>query len=779
MTCGSGFSGPGLLPAIMRKASLAMVSSRRRTTKKVHHMSSFLRRGLLALGLLFAVSACGQTGDESVSTPAPDAAPKADPPVSTAPAEGQAKSSAIDEVEGSEALTRNGADEDMDDEVAVSAEDDEDSPAFVPPSPGSEDAETAPQKKVAIEKRNELTGNWFGVMSSGGVDLYMWVLEVDVSDDGDTRELKVVDVLDEMEEHSPPEVRELTATEAQFAFTFTNSGTELTLDYEGELHDGIVYGNVIIPGGGSNPMRLIPTKSTSLKGHDQPEETEPGRKVLTKVAESEDPFAAMRDFCKKYSKSPICLEVHKQLIAGAKDTGAEADVVKEIYNEYVEAAELWGPRMVYDARVEGALLLAFTGNLPEYALELFDDLEQSIPEGMEEMKAKIEVGRNKAQTEIALRDLESDDEAVKQAALETLQEFHDKNPFDPNLIYTMAKQMQKMDRTDEAIELYAELAALPMLENFLQIERGETAPSETLEALWNQKHGNTEGLAAYLNEVYDKRIHTFVEGQVESTSDGNKVHLVELFTGASCPPCVAADVATGGIEVAFSPSDVLVVRYHQHIPGPDPLSNEDSEGRLAYYPSIRGTPTTFLNGAVVEGLGGYLPQALGAYERLKQQVEAKLGESSDVGIELSTSGAGPEYTVSANVNGLPADAANLKLRIIVAEKEIHFVADNGVRVHEMVVRALLGGPDGIAISPDEPTVQQTVNVDQLKERLSMYLRAFEEGQDVEFAEKPLDLSGLQIVAFVQNDETLEILQTATIPLTGENQAEADTATGAE
>ncbi|MDA0834089.1 MAG: hypothetical protein O2955_06895 [Planctomycetota bacterium] len=747
-------------------------------------MSSILHRGILAFGLIFLISACGQSGDESKTTTAGTdvAKGKVDPPVTAAPSD-EAGSS------GEQNATAEIESDEPDDVTTASAEemaDDEDSDnPFVPPSPDRID-ENKP--KAPLEKRPELTGRWFAVMSNGGGDLYLWLLEVVVTDDasapdGKKRDLKVVASLPEMESNSTLEVRELTKTSASFAFTFSegDEGAELKLDFEGTLQDGIVYGNLLIPGGDTNTMRLIPTKEKNLKAHNKPDETPPGRKVLQKVVESEDPVRAMRDFCQKYNQSPISLEVYKQLIASSKESNLEADVVKEIYGEYVENAKRWGSRMEFDARLEGAILLAFTGNLPEYAIEVFDEIENSVPAGMEDIKSKIEMGRDRANVEIAMHDLESDDAEVQQAAYDKLQGFHDKNPFDPNLTFTLAKQMEKSGKVDDAIALYAELASLPMLENFLQIDpaKQQAMPSETLEKLWNEKHGNTDGLEAYLDEVYGKRIHSFVKAPEDSTLNGNRVQLVELFTGAECPPCVAADVATGGLEVAFSPSDLLVIRYHQHIPGPDPLSNEDSEARFNYYP-IRGTPAAFLDGKPVEGVGGYLPQTLSGYNRLKEEIVKKLGDASEITIDLKASGTAPDFSVSANVGGLPAEVGDLRLRIVLAEKEVHFLAGNGIRFHEMVVRAMLGGAEGIAVTADKPDVQQSINVDELKTRLGNYLKAFEEGQDVEFSDKPLDLNNLQIVAFVQSDKTKEILQAVSIPLSADDlNVEAKKVTNAD
>ena len=52
---------------------------------------------------------------------------------------------------------------------------------------------------------------------------------------------------------------------------------------------------------------------------------------------------------------------------------------------------------------------------------------------------------------------------------------------------------------------------------------------------------------------------------------------MELFTGAQCPPCVAADVAFDVLEKTYKPADLVLIQYHLHIPGPDPLTNAASE----------------------------------------------------------------------------------------------------------------------------------------------------------------------------------------------------------
>src|SRR5207244_3675737 len=59
--------------------------------------------------------------------------------------------------------------------------------------------------------------------------------------------------------------------------------------------------------------------------------------------------------------------------------------------------------------------------------------------------------------------------------------------------------------------------------------------------------------------------------------------LVELFTGAECPPCAATDYALDGLMKTYKPTEVICLQYHCHIPAADPLTSPDAEERLGYY----------------------------------------------------------------------------------------------------------------------------------------------------------------------------------------------------
>src|SRR5438093_844872 len=112
--------------------------------------------------------------------------------------------------------------------------------------------------------------------------------------------------------------------------------------------------------------------------------------------------------------------------------------------------------------------------------------------------------------------------------------------------------------------------------------------------------------------------------------DSSRVVVLELFTGAQCPPCVAADLAFGGLEQRYKSSDVVMMQYHLHIPGPDPMTNSDTEARWKHYrdalgkQQIAGVPTAVINGKPLKGGGGPITESQRLYERYVGAIDASL-----------------------------------------------------------------------------------------------------------------------------------------------------------
>ena len=106
--------------------------------------------------------------------------------------------------------------------------------------------------------------------------------------------------------------------------------------------------------------------------------------------------------------------------------------------------------------------------------------------------------------------------------------------------------------------------------------------------LYEAEHGSLDGLHELLDEEFLKRGLPFEPGVYEGEASPTVV-LGELFTGADCGPCLAADFAFDGLIEHYPDTELAVLEYHLHIPRPDPMTNAASLARKEYY-GVNSTP---------------------------------------------------------------------------------------------------------------------------------------------------------------------------------------------
>lgn len=266
---------------------------------------------------------------------------------------------------------------------------------------------------------------------------------------------------------------------------------------------------------------------------------------------------------------------------------------------------------------------------------------------------------------------------------------------------------------------------------------------------------------------------TKFEGRHEKS---DRVVVMELFTGAQCPPCVAADLAFDGLERTYKSNDVVFLQHHMHIPGPDPMTNSVTEGRWAYYRKIhgdmalRGVPSSVFNGKPQAGGGGGIPQAQGKYKAYRDIIDKLLEEAPAAKLAFQANRQGNTIKMSATVSNLKDPGEDVRLRFVLAEEEIRFVGSNNIRFHHMVVRDMPGGADGFKLSDKPGEHSATVNVETLKSSLVKYLDDFVEKRGpFPKPQRPLAFKKLKVIALVQDDKTGDILQAAQADL-GEERA---------
>jgi hypothetical protein len=280
-------------------------------------------------------------------------------------------------------------------------------------------------------------------------------------------------------------------------------------------------------------------------------------------------------------------------------------------------------------------------------------------------------------------------------------------------------------------------------------------------------------------EYLAKHAKLKVEPYAGRKEGGNKAVMMELFTGAQCPPCVAADIAFDKLCDNYKAKDIVLLQYHMHIPGPDPMTNADTEARWKYYTDaypkdVGGVPTSIFNGKPESGGGGGEDRALPKLAEFRKLIDPILDEETKTKLTVKATRSGELVTINASVADLAEHGDSVKLRFALVEETIRYAGGNGIRFHHHVVRSMPGGPDGMAMAGPNETKQVTVNLTELRGNLTKYLDDFVEKRGpFPKPNRPLDLKHLKAVAWVQDDkdENRAILIAAIVDVVGASGAE--------
>ncbi|HZW32134.1 MAG TPA: hypothetical protein VFF52_15590 [Isosphaeraceae bacterium] len=289
-------------------------------------------------------------------------------------------------------------------------------------------------------------------------------------------------------------------------------------------------------------------------------------------------------------------------------------------------------------------------------------------------------------------------------------------------------------------------------------------------------------LESQVDAEYLKKLLPFQPARYAGRKDpkADRVVLLELFTGAQCPPCVAADVAFDALLKTYQPTELIGLQYHLHIPGPDPLTTKDSEARQEYYgDAFIGTPTTCFNGRAEASGGGPLSASRNKYDEYRPIIDRELEGRKAATIELSATRAGDAIQVVAKAS-LPtkatarendksskkaeASATRPFLRLALTEESIRYIGGNGMRFHHHVVRAFPGGPKGKELASGEGQVTVTIKLAELRRDLERSLRDVAKQGGLPKALPELALKDLAVVAFVQDDADKRVLHAVSVPV---------------
>lgn len=321
----------------------------------------------------------------------------------------------------------------------------------------------------------------------------------------------------------------------------------------------------------------------------------------------------------------------------------------------------------------------------------------------------------------------------------------------------LARLYEETGKLDRALDLY-----------LLAVVQGAGREfNDNLESLYRRTHNGTiDGLDEMIDKKYSTRPREFEPGLYRT----GRVVLVETFTGAACPPCVAADTAVSAALERYNASDVVVLNYHTNIPSPDPMTNGDTEHRLKYY-EVDSVPSIFVDGSATFSLGGPLGDGAKSFSLLTQIVERRLSVKPAINIALKGKLVNSVVSVKGEVLKL-GETNGLKLRLALIEGTLHYSGENGIHFHHCVVRSLIDYADRLSSdkSGANASIEQLIDLNKLSTSLKEYLDSYESknssGKTIHFSEKKyrINREDLAVIAFVQNENTKEILQAQYVSL---------------
>jgi hypothetical protein len=271
-----------------------------------------------------------------------------------------------------------------------------------------------------------------------------------------------------------------------------------------------------------------------------------------------------------------------------------------------------------------------------------------------------------------------------------------------------------------------------------------------------------------LDQEFIKRAVPFkTEAYAGRKAKSDRVVVVELFTGAQCPPCVSADIAFDAALKTYRPTEVALLQYHLHIPLPDALTNADTEARSKYYgDEVEGTPTMFVDGKVTAPMGGPAQRGKESYDALREVIDKQLEGAAGAKLKLDVQRSGNQLALEARVSDLEKTGEKVRLRFVLVEDVVRYAGTNGQRLHHHVVRAFPGGAEGVALKEKTSMQSAKVALGDLAKGLDDYLTRYQAprtkqrpfvGEDF-----PLNFEHLKVVALIQDDETKKILQASQV-----------------
>ncbi|PIE25696.1 MAG: hypothetical protein CSA62_00230 [Planctomycetota bacterium] len=275
-----------------------------------------------------------------------------------------------------------------------------------------------------------------------------------------------------------------------------------------------------------------------------------------------------------------------------------------------------------------------------------------------------------------------------------------------------------------------------------------------LQALHPKLPEKDRPLAEVLEEWCDGRVPAFhpMPREPEAIAPSGRVVLAELFTGAMCRPCLAADLAIDALAEHYGSKELLAVQWHLPVPEPEPLVTLVSQQR-AQRCDVRSTPTMRIGGVHVLSGGGDAELAPELFGRLSKLVQAEAKKPVRLRLSGQAQVKGDEIRAKIALQMLSKDSPlrSLRLHAILTESPVLFPGKNGVLFHRHVARARLTPRPGLAVAElKEGRAQILASLREIEDGLERTMKDLDRDQENWLRHSKLDPRQLQILVFVED-----------------------------
>lgn len=447
----------------------------------------------------------------------------------------------------------------------------------------------------------------------------------------------------------------------------------------------------------------------------------------------------VRAFLRKHSQSDLKVRAYETLFGAYLEIDDDQGLIEAAEAVILNSADRLKAKS--DVAMQLAVRSRLLGQAEKYADEALYQSSPDSPDRASYLNSRGWVAMKKNEYADAVR---------------YLREAHTLRPEDGRISILYAEALSATGEQAEALKQY--LSAY--------VQTGSAQAMQILERVYLKDHASLDGLHEKVDAAYREQPQLFDPGKYTGPPP-KRVVLVEQFTGSSCMPCQASDYGYEGVAEHYPSQAVIPLSYHLHVPQPDPLANLDSRARGDYY-EVHSTPMVFLSGNTKRTGGGNKTAAEQFFKDYKSVIDQQLQRPTSVKIQVDAALDGDVLTYKAHADLGDGPPAKLRLRLALVEGMVHYTGHNGNHFHRNVVRKMLPQPAGIGPAGgagDSIEISGTQDIGVLEGDLKDYLASYRDANwDSPFGDPQnrIDRGDLRLVAFVQNDETKEVLQAAMV-----------------